>query len=34
MLTQLLNLIFGSKNDREIKALMPIVQRINALNRS
>jgi len=31
MLTQLLNLIFGSKNDREIKALMPIVQRINAL---
>ena len=31
MLTQLLNFIFGSKNDREIKALMPIVQRINAL---
>ncbi|HET8720957.1 MAG TPA: preprotein translocase subunit SecA [Nitrospira sp.] len=31
MLTQLLNLIFGSKNDREIKALMPVVQRINAL---
>jgi len=31
MLTQLLNLIFGSKNDREIKALMPIVQRINVL---
>ncbi|HEY7129138.1 MAG TPA: preprotein translocase subunit SecA [Nitrospira sp.] len=31
MLTQLLNLIFGSKNDREIKALMPIVQRINGL---
>jgi preprotein translocase subunit SecA len=31
MLTQLLTLIFGSKNDREIKALMPIVQRINAL---
>jgi len=31
MLTQVLNLIFGSKNDREIKALMPIVQRINAL---
>ena len=31
MLTQILNLIFGSKNDREIKALMPIVQRINAL---
>ena len=31
MLTQLLNLIFGSKNDREIKALMPIVERINSL---
>ncbi|HSB45418.1 MAG TPA: preprotein translocase subunit SecA, partial [Nitrospira sp.] len=31
MVTQLLNLIFGSKNDREIKALMPIVERINAL---
>ena len=31
MLTQILNLIFGSKNDREIKALMPIVQRINGL---
>ena len=31
MLTQILNLIFGSKNDREIKALMPIVQRTNAL---
>jgi preprotein translocase subunit SecA len=31
MLTQLLNLVFGSKNDREIKALMPIVQRINGL---
>jgi len=31
MLTQLLNLIFGSKNDREIKALMPIVARINSL---
>ena len=31
MLTQLLNFIFGSKNDREIKALMPLVQRINAL---
>jgi preprotein translocase subunit SecA len=31
MLTQILNFIFGSKNDREIKALMPIVQRINAL---
>ena len=31
MLTQFLNLVFGSKNDREIKALMPIVQRINSL---
>jgi preprotein translocase subunit SecA len=31
MLTQLLNLVFGSKNDREIKALMPIVGRINSL---
>ncbi|HSA61904.1 MAG TPA: preprotein translocase subunit SecA [Nitrospiraceae bacterium] len=31
MLTQLLNLIFGSKNDREIKALMPVVARINSL---
>src|SRR4029078_12186615 len=31
MLTQLLNLIFGSKNDRQIDAWMPIVQRINAL---
>ncbi len=31
MLTQLLNLIFGSKNDREIKALLPIVQAINGL---
>ncbi|HKY73252.1 MAG TPA: preprotein translocase subunit SecA [Nitrospira sp.] len=31
MLTRILNFIFGSKNEREIKALMPIVQRINAL---
>ena len=31
MLTRLLNLIFGSKNDREIKALRPIVERINGL---
>ncbi|HEY5627656.1 MAG TPA: preprotein translocase subunit SecA, partial [Nitrospira sp.] len=31
MLTQILNLVFGSKNDREIKTLMPIVQRINGL---
>ena len=34
MLTQVLNLVFGSKNDREIKALMPIVQRINGLEPS
>ena len=31
MVTQLLNLVFGSKNDREIKALRPIVERINSL---
>ncbi|MGQ0667485.1 MAG: preprotein translocase subunit SecA [Nitrospiraceae bacterium] len=31
MVTQLLNLIFGSKNDREIKAVRPIVERINSL---
>src|SRR5579884_2156205 len=31
MLTQILNLIFGSKNDREIKQLRPIVAQINAL---
>ncbi|TKS59342.1 MAG: preprotein translocase subunit SecA [Nitrospira sp.] len=31
MLTQLLNLVFGSKNDREIRALRPIVERINSL---
>ncbi len=31
MVTQLLNQIFGSKNDREIKALRPIVERINSL---
>jgi preprotein translocase subunit SecA len=31
MVTQLLNLIFGSKNDREIKALRPMVERINSL---
>jgi preprotein translocase subunit SecA len=29
MITRLLNLIFGSKNDREIKALRPIVEQIN-----
>ena len=31
MLTRLLNIIFGSKNDREIKALRPIVEHINSL---
>ena len=31
MVTQFLNLVFGSKNDREIKALLPIVERINSL---
>ncbi|HET6674551.1 MAG TPA: preprotein translocase subunit SecA [Nitrospiraceae bacterium] len=31
MLTQTLNFIFGSKNDREIKALRPIVEKINSL---
>ncbi|MDH5253435.1 MAG: preprotein translocase subunit SecA, partial [Nitrospira sp.] len=31
MVTQVLNLIFGSKNDREIKALLPIVELINSL---
>ena len=31
MVTQLLNLIFGSKNDREIKTLRPIVETINSL---
>ena len=31
MLTQLLNAVFGSKNDREIKVLRPIVERINGL---
>ena len=34
MLTQVLNIIFGSKNDREIKALRPIVERINGLESS
>ena len=34
MLTQALNIIFGSKNDREIKALRPIVERINGLESS
>jgi preprotein translocase subunit SecA len=31
MVTHLLNQIFGSKNDREIKAIRPIVEQINAL---
>ena len=31
MVTQVLNLIFGSKNEREIKALRPIVEQINSL---
>src|SRR5688572_7901758 len=31
MLVRLLNALFGSKNDREIKRLRPIVTRINAL---
>ncbi len=31
MLTRLLNILFGSKNDREIKALRPIVEHINSL---
>ena len=34
MVTQLLNQIFGSKNDREIKAILPIVERINSLESS
>jgi preprotein translocase subunit SecA len=31
MVTQVLNLIFGSKNDREIKSIRPIVEQINGL---
>jgi preprotein translocase subunit SecA len=34
MVTRLLNLIFGSKNDREVKRLRPTVDRINALEPS
>jgi len=34
MVTQVLNLIFGSKNDREIKALRPVVDQINGLEAS
>jgi preprotein translocase subunit SecA len=31
MLTRILNILFGSKNDREIKALRPAVEHINSL---
>ncbi len=34
MVTQVLNLIFGSKNDREIKTLRPVVDQINGLEAS
>ena len=34
MLTQVLNIIFGSKDDREIKALRPIVERSIGLESS
>ncbi|MBP0125142.1 MAG: preprotein translocase subunit SecA, partial [Nitrospira sp.] len=34
MVTQLLNLLFGSKNDREIKVLRPILEQINSLESS
>jgi preprotein translocase subunit SecA len=34
MLTQLLNAVFGSKNDREIKALRPIVEKITGIEPS
>jgi preprotein translocase subunit SecA len=34
MVTQILNQIFGSKNDREIKAILPIVGKINGLESS
>ncbi|MDH4086787.1 MAG: preprotein translocase subunit SecA, partial [Nitrospira sp.] len=34
MVTKVLNLIFGSKNDREIKSLRPIVEQINGLEAS
>jgi preprotein translocase subunit SecA len=34
MLTRILNILFGSKNEREIKALRPVVERINALEPS
>ena len=31
MVTRILNILFGSKNDREIKALLPVVDHINSL---
>ncbi len=31
MIVRLLNLLFGSKNDRELKTLQPLVDRVNAL---
>ncbi len=34
MLTRILNILFGSKNDREIKALRPLVDHINSLEPS
>ena len=34
MVTQILNQIFGSKNDREIKAIRPVVERITSLESS
>ena len=34
MLTRFLNLLFGSKNDREIKRLIPTVGRISELEPS
>jgi preprotein translocase subunit SecA len=34
MVTQILNQIFGSKNDREIKSILPIVEKINSLEAS
>ena len=34
MVTRLLNILFGSKNDREIKALRPLVDRITSLEPS
>ena len=34
MFIQLLNILFGSKNDRELKALKPVVDKINELEAS